>query len=138
MQKLGYGPNNPLRVKVSARNISQYRDPAVILIDQLKKIYKDGFAWVDAAMKSHGAASFAGATAAQQTALLDQIAYRRNQSPELGPGIEFFSWVRRMTVDGFYTSPIGMRDIYPGNTPRAEDRSWHVAGKRKAAKEIGS
>ncbi|MGE3279630.1 MAG: ABC transporter substrate-binding protein [Alphaproteobacteria bacterium] len=39
MQKLGYGPNNPLRVKVSARNISQYRDPAVILIDQLKHVY---------------------------------------------------------------------------------------------------
>ena len=25
-----------------------------------------------------------------------------------------------MTVDGFYTSPIGMRDIYPGNTARSE------------------
>src|SRR5258707_4102316 len=42
MEKLGYGPNKRLPVKVSTRNISIYRDPAVILIDQLKDIYIDG------------------------------------------------------------------------------------------------
>ena len=86
--------------------------------DRLKKIYNDGFAWVDAAMKTRGAASFVEATPAQQTALLDQIAYRRNQSAELNPGIEFFTWARRMTVDAFYTSEIGIKDIdYRGNRP---------------------
>jgi ABC-type transport system substrate-binding protein len=39
MAGLGYGPGKPLKVKVSVRNISIYRDPAVILIDQLKKIH---------------------------------------------------------------------------------------------------
>jgi peptide/nickel transport system substrate-binding protein len=39
MQQLGYGPNNPLAVKVATRNIPLYRDPAVMLIDQLKEIY---------------------------------------------------------------------------------------------------
>jgi peptide/nickel transport system substrate-binding protein len=42
MEKLGYGPDKRLAVKVSARNIAQYRDPAVILIDQLKHVYIDG------------------------------------------------------------------------------------------------
>jgi peptide/nickel transport system substrate-binding protein len=42
MAGLGYGPAKPLKVKVSVRNIAIYRDPAVILIDQLKKIYIDG------------------------------------------------------------------------------------------------
>src|SRR5260370_5937004 len=41
MQGLGYGPDKPLKIKVSTRDISIYRDPAVILIDQLKKIYID-------------------------------------------------------------------------------------------------
>ena len=87
---------------------------------QLTKIYKDGTAWLDTTMKSRGAASFVAATAEQQTALLDQIAYRRNQSPDLTPGIEFFVWARRMTVDAFYTSPIGIKDIdYRGNSPMA-------------------
>jgi ABC-type transport system substrate-binding protein len=42
MTEFGYGPSKPLKVKVSVRNIAIYRDPAVILIDQLKKIYIDG------------------------------------------------------------------------------------------------
>ena len=89
--------------------------------DQLKSIYRNGFTWLDAAMKSRGAADFVSATPEQQTALLDLIAYRRNQSPDLAPGILFFSWVRRMTVDAFYTSAIGINDVgYRGNSPMAE------------------
>jgi peptide/nickel transport system substrate-binding protein len=42
MQKLDYGPNNHLRIKVSASDIRFYKDPAVLLIDQLKEIYIDG------------------------------------------------------------------------------------------------
>jgi peptide/nickel transport system substrate-binding protein len=42
MEGQGYGPGNRLNVTVSTRNIPQYRDPAVILIDQLKEIYIDG------------------------------------------------------------------------------------------------
>jgi len=41
MEKNGYGPNNRLSLKVSTRDIPPYRDPAVILIDQLKEIYID-------------------------------------------------------------------------------------------------
>ena len=39
MEGLGYSKDKPLKVKVSTRNIAIYRDPAVILIDQLKNIY---------------------------------------------------------------------------------------------------
>ncbi len=42
MEKLGYGPDRRLSVKVSVRNIVPTRDPAVILIDHLKEIYIDG------------------------------------------------------------------------------------------------
>jgi len=42
MEKLGYGPDHRLAVKVTTRDVSYYRDPAVILIDQLKQIYIDG------------------------------------------------------------------------------------------------
>jgi peptide/nickel transport system substrate-binding protein len=41
MEKLGYGPNKRLAVTVSTRNLAPYRDPAVVLIDQLKNIYID-------------------------------------------------------------------------------------------------
>jgi peptide/nickel transport system substrate-binding protein len=42
MEKAGYGPDKRLKLKVSTRNLPIYRDPAVILIDQLKDIYVDG------------------------------------------------------------------------------------------------
>jgi peptide/nickel transport system substrate-binding protein len=42
MEKLGYGPNKRLQVTVSTRNVPSFRDPAVILIDQLKHVYVDG------------------------------------------------------------------------------------------------
>ena len=41
MQQLGYGPARRLAIKVSTRDIPAYRDPAVILLDQLKEIYID-------------------------------------------------------------------------------------------------
>jgi peptide/nickel transport system substrate-binding protein len=42
MRKNGYGPENPLKLKVSVRNIPAYRDPAAILIDQLRPIGIEG------------------------------------------------------------------------------------------------
>jgi len=42
MEELGYSAEKPLKVKVSTRDIPLYRDPAVIFIDQMKKIYIEG------------------------------------------------------------------------------------------------
>jgi gluconate 2-dehydrogenase subunit 3-like protein len=87
---------------------------------QLKEIYSNGIGWIDAEMKRRNSPDFVSATPEQQTALLDVIAYRRNSTPELDPGIQFFTWARRMTVDAFYTSEIGIADIdYRGNRPQA-------------------
>src|SRR5215831_3098995 len=42
MQRLGYGPDKRLAVKVSTRDVPGYRDAAVIAISQLREIYIDG------------------------------------------------------------------------------------------------
>ncbi|MBV8393626.1 MAG: ABC transporter substrate-binding protein [Alphaproteobacteria bacterium] len=42
MEEAGYSKDKPLKIKVATRNIAIYRDPAVILIDQLKQIYIEG------------------------------------------------------------------------------------------------
>jgi peptide/nickel transport system substrate-binding protein len=42
MEALGYSASNPLKIKVATRNVPLYRDPAIILLDQLKKIYVEG------------------------------------------------------------------------------------------------
>ena len=45
MQSLGYGPDKHLALKISARNLPDYRDAASLLIDQLKQI------WIDAELE---------------------------------------------------------------------------------------
>jgi peptide/nickel transport system substrate-binding protein len=42
MQKLGYSEAKPLTIKIQTRNLPTYRDAAVIVTDQLKKIYISG------------------------------------------------------------------------------------------------
>jgi gluconate 2-dehydrogenase gamma chain len=84
---------------------------------QLLAIYTGGIAWLDHAMERRYTADFLSASAEQRTAMLDLIAYRKNESPELGPGIKFFEWARKMVVDAYYTSPIGIKELgYIGNT----------------------
>jgi peptide/nickel transport system substrate-binding protein len=41
MQKLGYGPQHRLKVKVSTRDFQAFKDPAVLLVDQLNQIFFD-------------------------------------------------------------------------------------------------
>jgi len=41
MRGLGYGPDNRLKVKLTTRNLSFYRTPAVVTIDQLKEVFFD-------------------------------------------------------------------------------------------------
>src|SRR5437868_3411069 len=41
MKKAGYGADKRLAVKVSVRNTPPFRDPAIILIDQLREVYID-------------------------------------------------------------------------------------------------
>ncbi len=42
MEALGYSAAKPLKIKVTTRGLDIYKDPAVILIDQLKAIHIDG------------------------------------------------------------------------------------------------
>jgi hypothetical protein len=92
-------------------------DALVNVNAELKAKYVSGLLWLDSTMTSRHGRDFVSAAPEQQTALLDLIAYRKNASPELDPGIEFFALARRMTVDGFYTSEVGIRDINPGGRP---------------------
>jgi gluconate 2-dehydrogenase gamma chain len=90
---------------------------------ELAAIYTGGMAWLDGQMKHRYQALFLDALPAQQTAMLDLIAYRKNEAerPDLGPGIRFFTWVRNMVVDAYYTSKVGMDDLgFMGNSAMAK------------------
>jgi gluconate 2-dehydrogenase gamma chain len=87
----------------------------------LAAIFNGGFAWVDDYMQKTYGADFLSAKPAQQTELLDKLAYRANYTPETGGGRQLWTWVRNMVVDAYYTSPVGVKDIgFMGNGAMAQ------------------
>jgi len=88
---------------------------------EMAAIYTGGIAWLDEEMKRQYHADFLAAKAELRTEMLDKIAYRKNRTAELAPGIVFFNWARRMTVDAYYTSAAGIKEVgYIGNRARKE------------------
>ncbi len=84
--------------------------------DELAAIFNGGFGWLDNYMQKTYGADFLNATPAQQTELLDKLAYEKNGTPETAPGVHFWTWTRNMVVDAYYTSPAGVKDLgYMGN-----------------------
>ena len=71
-------------------------------------------------MKARGAADFVTASLPIRPRSSTSSPIAATRHPSSSPGIEFFTLVRRMTVDAFYTSEIGIKDIdYRGNSPMA-------------------
>ena len=111
--------------------------------EALADIYHGGLSWLDAEMRKRYAKTFVAAAPADQTAMLDVLIaaekeenVRRNEelvytksatykefsgytvkrANELSAGVKFFDWVRKMTVDAYYTSPVGIKDLgFMGN-----------------------
>ena len=78
-----------------------------------------GLMWLDNTCVDRYGKTYLDCTADQQKEILDLIAYRKNVKKDrsLGQGIEFFSFLRKLTADGFFTSEIGIEYLgYIGNT----------------------
>jgi hypothetical protein len=88
---------------------------------EMAAIYTGGVAWIDQAMKREYLAGFLTAKPEHRTAMLDRIAFRKNATPELAAGVRFFAWARQMTVDAYYTSASGIKELrYMGNKGMSE------------------
>jgi gluconate 2-dehydrogenase gamma chain len=70
-----------------------------------------GILWLDSTCSDRYGKAFLDCTPQQQKEILDQIAYRNNAltDPSISQGIEFFSFLRNITTDGFFTSEIGIK-----------------------------
>jgi gluconate 2-dehydrogenase gamma chain len=78
-----------------------------------------GLLWLGATCSDRYGNAYLACTAAQQKEILDAIAYRANAEEDmrLSQGMEFFSFLRNMAADGFFTSEIGIKYLgYIGNT----------------------
>ena len=74
-----------------------------------RKQFLKGLAWMDARAQELFGADFVSAAPEQQTALLTILASAKNKAFEDQAGIDFFNAIKGLTITGYYTSEIGMK-----------------------------
>jgi hypothetical protein len=77
-----------------------------------------GIMWLDSACTDRYGKVYLECAPGQQKEMLDLIAFRKNVATDasLSQGVNFFSFLRKLTCDGYFTSEIGIEDLqYKGN-----------------------
>ena len=72
--------------------------------------FTEGLAWLDTQSQRDAGVPFAKASPAHQTALLTAMSTNKAPSAAEQTGVEFFKAVKSLTVTGYYTSEVGMRE----------------------------
>jgi hypothetical protein len=83
------------------------------VLQQAKPADRDSFfralTWMDERSRAQFRTDFVAATPAQQTELLTTLSKSDGETAELRAGVQFFRAIKSMTIDGYYTSEIGLR-----------------------------
>ncbi|MBC7507720.1 MAG: gluconate 2-dehydrogenase subunit 3 family protein [Ferruginibacter sp.] len=79
---------------------------------------RGGLRWLELQSLNSFDKSFAAITQQQRLKIVDEIAYPDKAKATMKQGVAFFNLMRNLTLTGFYTSEIGVKDIgYEGNRP---------------------
>lgn len=77
--------------------------------------FLQGLGWLDGyAMRRHEQ-PFVKCTEAQQIALLESL--DESWNPDLETGADFFAQLKQLTLEGYYTSKIGIEELNKGGVP---------------------
>ena len=77
-----------------------------------------GLTWIDSEAQGRFGKTFAALTDAQREAIANDICSAAKAAPASATAARFFAKFRDLTAGGFYTTPVGMKDIgYVGNVP---------------------
>jgi gluconate 2-dehydrogenase gamma chain len=90
-----------------------------MMIDQphRQEPMRKGLTWLDAETQRRYGKRFVDSAAAQQAALLDELAWPKMAPAALKDGVDFFVSFRNYVMTGFFTSKVGVDDLqYIGNT----------------------
>ena len=102
--------------------VPEFVDFAVKEWEHLQYPFRNGIQWLDAYSKEKNGKDFIFATADNQLAILDEIAYPDKATEETQPGADFFREIRNFTLTGYYTTRMGYEDLgYVGNQPNIWD-----------------
>jgi hypothetical protein len=111
-------PKDDVSGSASDAKVADFIEFIVKDMPEHKTPMRGGLRWIDMYCLNHYNNPFKSCSSQQQIELVDQIAYPSLAKPEMQPGVTFFNRMRGLTLSGFYTSKIGIKDVgYMGNTP---------------------
>ena len=79
--------------------------------DSTRVQMRGGLRWLDTESKRRFGVAYAAAKADQRHAILDDISWPDKAPAELRAGVAFFNRFRDMTAAGFFSSPMGWKDL---------------------------
>lgn len=83
-----------------------------------RPVVLSGLSWIEAESQKRFKKAFPSLSDAQKGAIADDICSPAKAKAEFSDAVKFFSKFRDLTAGGFYTTPVGMKDIgYTGNSP---------------------
>jgi hypothetical protein len=74
-----------------------------------REAFLRGLAWIETTSRAEFGQDIAGAGVDRQTALFTRLADDGNHAPGDAPGVEFFHAIKSMTISGYYSTEIGLR-----------------------------
>jgi hypothetical protein len=81
-----------------------------------RNVVIDGLKWLDEESKRRFGKAFADLSAEEQSRIADDICSPARAKPEFAEAARFFAMMRSLTASGFYTTPVGWKDIgFVGN-----------------------
>ena len=82
---------------------------------------REGLTWLDTECHRSFGQNLVDCSSTQQQQILDRIAWPEKAALQDAKAVSFFNQFRDLTLSGFYTSEMGIRDLpYIGNDPQAE------------------
>ncbi len=83
-----------------------------------RELILPGLTWIDAESQGRFTKAFAALDQPQKEAIANDICSAAKAAPQFATAAKFFAKFRDLTAGGFYTTPVGMKDIgYVGNVP---------------------
>jgi hypothetical protein len=83
-----------------------------------REIILPGLSWIEGESQTRFGKAFAALDQAQKEAIANDVCSPAKAAPQFAKAAKFFAKFRDLTAGGFYTTPVGMKDIgYVGNVP---------------------
>jgi hypothetical protein len=95
----------------TAAKVNQYIDAVLAeATPEVRDAFLQGIAWLDLRSEGRFGTRFVNAPPARQIELLTGLSSAAAPPPEDKPGVEFFTAIKGMTITGYYTSEVGLKE----------------------------